>query len=36
MYVTQNDCEEEAIQGAEYAFSSIYGFFETNRLVYEV
>jgi heme oxygenase len=34
-YVVQNDCEEEAIRGAEYAFSSIYDFFESNRLVYE-
>jgi heme oxygenase len=34
-YVAQNDCEEEAIQGAEYAFSSIYDFFESNSLVYE-
>ncbi len=34
-YVSQNDCEEEAIQGAEYAFSSIHYFFELNSLVYE-
>jgi heme oxygenase len=34
-YVMENDCEEEAIQGAEFAFSSIYDFLELNRLVYE-
>jgi heme oxygenase len=34
-YVTKNDCEEEAIRGAEFAFRSIYDFFETNMLVYE-
>jgi len=36
MYVTQNDCEAEATQGAEYAFSSIHDFFELNRLAYEI
>lgn len=36
MYVTQNDCEAEAIQGTEYAFSSIHDFFELNRLAYEI
>lgn len=36
MYVTQHDCEEEAIQGAEYAFSSIHDFFELNSLAYEI
>ena len=35
-YVTQNSCEDEAIQGAEYAFKSIYNFFEINRSLYEV
>jgi heme oxygenase len=35
-YVVENDCEEEAIQGAEYAFRSIYNFFEKNRVVYEI
>jgi heme oxygenase len=36
MYVIQNDCEAEAIQGAEWAFSSIHDFFELNRLAYEI
>ncbi|MDQ6812637.1 MAG: biliverdin-producing heme oxygenase [Bacteroidota bacterium] len=36
MYVAENNCEDEAIQGAEYAFSSIYDFLETNKLVYEI
>lgn len=35
-YVTQSDCEAEAIQGAEWAFSSIHDFFELNRLAYEI
>lgn len=34
-HVTQNECEEEAIQGARYAFSSIHCYFESNKLVYE-
>lgn len=36
MYVTENDCAAEAIKGAEYAFSSIYDFFEANRATYEI
>jgi heme oxygenase len=36
IYVTQNDCAAEAIQGAEFAFSSIHDFFDLNRLAYEI
>jgi heme oxygenase len=35
IFVAENECEEEAIQGAEYAFRSIHDFFESNRLIYE-
>lgn len=34
-YVSKNNGEEAAIQGAEYAFTSIYCFFESNTVVYE-
>jgi heme oxygenase len=36
IYVTKHHCEAEAIQGAKYAFSSIYDFFELNKLAYEI
>lgn len=35
-YIVYENKEEEAIQGANYAFTSIYRFFETNRSVYGV
>jgi heme oxygenase len=35
LYAVENDCEEEIIQGAMFAFSSIHGYFVINRLVYE-
>ena len=35
-YATEAGCEEEAIQGAEYAFSSIRDFFELNTLAYGI
>jgi heme oxygenase len=35
LYAVENDCEEEIIQGALFAFSSIHGYFVSNRLVYE-
>lgn len=34
-YVIESNGEEEAIQGAKYAFTSIYCFFDSNRAVYE-
>jgi heme oxygenase len=34
-YAVENDCEEEVIEGAQFAFSSIHRYFVSNRFVYE-
>lgn len=34
-YAVENDCEEEIIEGAMFAFSSIHEYFVSNRFVYE-
>ena len=34
-YIVENNTEKEAIKGAQYAFESIYDFFEVNHLFYE-
>ena len=33
-YVAANDCEQETIRGAQYAFKSVYNYFELNRPLY--
>lgn len=35
-YITENNSEDVAIEGAKYAFTSIYDFFESNQLAYEI